>query len=88
MATLDAIGLCGAQEKFRNDRTVPDELATHSGRLAVVDDLGGGTVGEVVLPSGLGQRVEVVVDDVRAQGNREVPPSLSPGEAHHHQLCA
>lgn len=32
LATLDAIGLCGAQEKFRNDRTVPDS----SPRIAVV----------------------------------------------------
>lgn len=61
---FDVIGLCGVQEKFRNDCMVLDEFVMYSGCFVVVDDLGGGIVGEVVFLFGFGQCVEVVVDDV------------------------
>src|SRR5271168_1692262 len=80
LRALHAIGLGAPQVEVGHHRTVPDELATHGGRLAAVHDLGSGTAAEILLPSGPGQRIEVrgnsIVDHMGAHRNGELPPAL------------
>jgi hypothetical protein len=66
---LDPIGLGAARVEIGNQCFVRDELAAHRRRLAVVQDLRGGALAEVVLPGLGGHGVEDVVDHVGAQWN-------------------
>ena len=53
-----------------DDCGVHDEFTVHLGRLAVVQHLGGTATAKVLRPGRAGQGVELVVNDVRADGDR------------------
>ena len=67
LRALHAIGFGAAQEKVGDDGAVADQLAAHSGCLAVVNDLCRRAVAKVLLPRSTRQRIKFIVDQVGAQ---------------------